>query len=134
MGNREDHWWAVRKIGGMWVNLNSMQGVPTIINDIELYVEKIMGVGGAFAFLMLGDFPRIKQYDLNSLSSDLAIQLFPDGKTIPSERERTIVRRKRETSSVRPGDRRDESSSRYRYGNNDSQLDDPYEILKVQLV
>jgi len=124
--NREDHWWAVRKIGGMFVNLDSMLGVPSIILDIELYMEKIKTVRSAYAFLMLGDFRGIKQYDLGSLGSDLVIQLFSDGKTIPSERERGGGRRKRETSAVRQTDRRDESVSRYRYGaSNDKQSESP---------
>jgi len=58
--NLRNHWIALRKLGGKWYNLNSIQkDGPTFVSDmyLSLYLKQL-NVEGYSIFLIKGQFPK----------------------------------------------------------------------------
>jgi Ataxin-3 len=64
--HKSDHWFAIRKIGSRYWNLNSSQECPTVISHFSLAVEMdLWSKGGYTLFCVLSELPEHTMSEIN---------------------------------------------------------------------
>ena len=66
---RSEHWFALRRLGSFWFDLNSMQPIPKLLSDtyLSLFLEQNRAQGYSI-FVVRGNFPPV---DIETRPRDL---------------------------------------------------------------